>query len=135
MDGHGVYNLNKTNTFSHIERLSFFTAMTSDTMTSHLSPRLQRHFSIINLPELADGPLTTIISGTLCALCGGMEGGGGMKGKTGEGGDFSGGCLESIIQSTVAVYLQVRDRLRESDMPGRQHYTFSLKHIELAFQV
>ena len=131
MDGHGVYNLNKTNTFSHIERLSFFTAMTSDMMTSHLSPRLQRHFSIINLPELTDGPLTTIISGTLCALCGGVEGGGGIKGKTGEGG----GCLEAIIQSTVSVYLQVRDRLRESDMPGRQHYTFSLKHIELAFQV
>ena len=56
-------------------------------------------------------------------------------GTTEESARISGDTLSCVVQSTVTVFLLVRDVLRESDMTGRQHYMFSLSHIESAFQV
>ena len=131
MDCHGVYNLGKPNTFSVVEDLTLFAALPSNIGTTTIAPRLQRHFAIIHLPELVDTPLTTILTETLRTYCGGLA-----ETKAGtQGSSISADALSSIVQSTATVFLQVRDALRESNMPGRQHYVFSLSHIESAFQV
>ena len=140
IDCHGVHNLGKKNTFSAIEDLSLFTALTTASTThSPLSPRLSHHFTVIHLPELADTPLTTILTESLRTLCGGVVAGSedGMEGS--EDGTprpwISGETMSCIVQSTMTVFLRVRDSLRASEMPGRQHYVFNLSHIQCAFQV
>ena len=123
MDSGGVYTLGKPNTFSVIENLSLFTTFTS----SPVSPRLLRHVSIITLPELAGSPLTTVLTDSLRSHCAGRAG-------LGAGSEVSEN-LSSVVESTAAVFLAVRERLRPSDLPGRQHYLFSFTHIESVFQV
>ena len=132
IDGRGVYNLGKPNAWSTVEDLTIFAALTSSSGKTTISPRLQRHFAVIHLPELSEPHLAAIMSETLHTLCGGLEG---SEIVPGDGVRITGEALSSVVQSTVAVFQQVREALRESEMAGRRHYTFSLSHIESVFQV
>ena len=136
MDSGGVYSLGKPNTLSTIENLSIFTGFTTTSSSSPSlpSPRLLRHFSIVTLPELTGAPLTTILTDSLRSHCAGRAG---LEAESTEraGLEAESGGLSSVVEKTAAVFLQVRESLRPSDLPGRRHYFFSLSHIESAFQV
>ena len=134
MDNGGVYSLGKPNTLSTIENLSVFTGFTTTSSPSLPSPRLLRHFSIITLPELTGAPLTTILTDSLRSHCAGKAG---LEAESTEraGLEAESGGLSSVVEKTAAVFLEVRESLRLSDLPGRRHYFFSLSHIESAFQV
>ena len=124
MDSGKVYTLGKPNTFSNIERLSIFTTLTPSPSTPPPSHRLLRHLAIIPLPDLDGPPLITILTHTLRSLCAG-------------GAELGAESISSVVESTVSVFLQVREVLCSSQLllPGRQHYLFSLTHIQSAYQV
>ena len=125
VDGGGVYTLGKPNTLSTIENLSIFAGFTTTSSSCLPSPRLLRHFSLIPLPQLVGGPLTTILTHSLRShCCGRAEQEAGITQS-----------LASIVESTAEVFLRVRESLSPSQLPGRYHYLFSLSHIESAFQV
>lgn len=128
IDSSGAYNIGKRNTFASIEDLSLFTSLTTNIGHTTISPRLKRHFAIVHLPELSGIPLTSILTETLWTLCGGVSG-------TTAGSQIDRDKLTSIVKSSEVVFLKVRAALKESDMPGRQHYVFSLSQIESVFQV
>ena len=60
--------------------------------------------------------------------------GGGLKEVTETGPPPSGG-LNGILAGSLEAYSRVRQALGASDLPGRQHYFFSLATLESVFQV
>ena len=159
LDGRGLYNLQKHNEWSTIEDLAVFGALTSSAASASGSKgatvpsRLQRHFAVLQVPELEKPDLRAITSRLLQALLavGGNKidpppGGGpkinktdvppsgGPKGTAESGAPPSGG-LNGILSGSLEVYSRVRQALGTSDLPGRQHYFFSLATLESVFQV
>ena len=129
LDSQGVYNLANHNCWSNIEGLTLFGAMTSsDDERPSLPPCLQRHFVAISLPELEGCCLELVTSEMLRILCGGGE----EELKLWDSSQETFGC---IVKSSVDVYHHIREVFRKSNMPGRQHYLFSLGHLENTFQV
>ena len=119
MDSKGLYNLQRRNDWCAIEDLLLFTSLTSDTGVA-LAPRLQRHFAVIQIPDLRDHNLNRITSEMLHSFL---------------PADIQPDTLQGILAASVETYSAVKQTLRVSDMPGRQHYFFSLAKLESVFLV
>ena len=119
MDGRGLYNLQKQNDWCAIEDLVLFTSLTSDTGTT-LAPRLQSHFAVIQIPDLWDHTLKRVTSEMLHSFL-----------PT----DVHPDTIQGVLGASIEAYTAVKQVLKVSDMPGRQHYFFSLAKLESVFQV
>ena len=119
IDARGLYNLDKRNEWSVVEDFVIFGSLTS-TSDALIEPRLRRHLAVVNVPDLQGQSLAIVVSQQLEALLGGV---------------VSEEMLKKMVDSTIEVYRNVKQVLSVSDMAGRQHYLFSLKHLELVFQV
>ena len=119
MDGRGLYNLQKQNDWCAIEDLVLFTSLTSDTGTT-LALRLQSHFAVIQIPDLRDHTLKRVTSEMLHSFL-----------PT----DVHPDTVQGVLGASIEAYTAVKQVLKVSDMPGRQHYFFSLAKLESVFQV
>ena len=119
MDSKGLYNLQRHNDWCAIEDLLLFTSLTSD-MGVALASRLQRHFAVIQIPDLRNHNLKRITSEMLHSFL-----------PT----DIQPDTVQGILAASVETYSAVKQTLRVSDMPGRQHYFFSLAKLESVFLV
>ena len=147
LDGRGLYNLHKHNEWSTIEDLAVFGALTTSSTSGSScreeatnASRLWRHLAVVQVPELEEPALRVITSRLLEALLavGGSEidppPGGDPKGIS-ETDTPPSGCLKGILAGSLEAYSTVRQALGTSDLPGRQHYFFSLATLESVFQV
>ena len=121
LDSRGLYNLQKQNDWCSIEDLVVFGALTSARRRTTVAPRLQRHFAVIQIPNVTENSLKTITSQLLQAL---------FVAPT-----STSASLEGVHSASVELHSMVRQALKVSDMPGRQHYFFSLGNLESVFQV
>ena len=122
MDLRGMYGLQRKNEWSIVEDFVFFGALTSNT-DALVSPRLRRHFAVVPLAAPGGGNLKAIMSQQLQGL---------LDAHSYDMVDKSyGGILEASLQ----LYSSVKETLKVSDTPGRQHYFFSLKNLVSVFQV
>ena len=119
MDSRGLYNLQKQNDWCAIEDLVLFASLTSDTGTT-LPPRLQSHFAVIQLPDLRDHTLKRVTSEMLHSFL-----------PT----DVHPDTVQGVLGASIEAYTAIKQVLKVSDMPGRQHYFFSLGELESVFQV
>ena len=119
IDIKGLYNLDKKNEWSVVEDLVIFASLTSDS-DAVVEPRLRRHLATINVPDLQGYNLSVVATQQLTSL---------LQNTISEP------TLQRIVDSSIKVYLSVKRSLSVSHMPGRQHYCFSLKHLESVFQV
>ena len=119
IDTKGLYNLDKKNEWSVVEDLVIFASLTSDS-DAMVEPRLRRHVATINVPDLQGYNLSVVATQQLTALLLNA---------------ISEPTLQRIVDSSIKVYRSVKQSLSVSHMPGRQHYCFSLKHLESVFQV
>ena len=126
VDGGGLWNLSRPNCWSVVENLTIFAALTTDGKTT-IPLRLQRLFAVVQLPELSPTNLQSIVSEMLRVLCAGIG--------VWQGAELSGEVHRHVVQSSVELFSRVREALRASDTPGREHYVFSLSQLESAFQV
>ena len=119
MDSKGLYNLQKHNDWCAIEDLLLFTSLTSGKGVA-LTPRMQRHFAVIQVPDLRDHTLKRITSEMLHSFF---------------PADIQPNTVQGVLAASVEAYSAVKQTLKVSDMPGRQHYFFSLAELESVFQV
>lgn len=119
IDSKGLYNLEKKNDWCVIEDLVVFASLTSNS-DALVEPRLRRHLATVHVPDLQDHNLGVVASQQLTAL---------LENVVNED------SLQRVVDCSVEVYRSVKKVLDMSDMPGRQHYFFSLKFLESVFQV
>lgn len=121
MDSSGLYNLQKENEWCGIEDLLVCGALTSDAGV-FLAPRLRRHLAIIHTPDLKDC-LKPVTFQLLVAFF-----------ET-QSSSVSPDVQREVLNASLEVYSSVKQALKASNMPGRQHYLFSLANLESVFQV
>ena len=119
IDVKGLYNLEKKNEWCVVEDLVMFASLTSSA-DALVEPRLRRHLATIHIPDLQDHNLGVVAFEQLTAI---LEN------------TVNGDTLQKLVNSSIEVYKNVRRTLNVSDMPGRRHYFFSLRHLESVFQV
>ena len=119
IDVKGLYNLEKKNEWSVVEDLVIFGSLTSES-DALVEPRLRRHLATINVPDLQGLNLGEVSTQQLTAL---------LQSAVSED------SLQRIIHSSIKIYESVKRSLSVSHMSGRQHYCFSLRHLESVFQV
>lgn len=118
-DAKGLYNLEKKNEWCVVEDFVIFASLTSSS-DALVEPRLRRHLATVHIPELEGHNLSVVASQQLAAL---------MENVVSEN------TLLKLVDSSIEVYKSVKQVLNISNMPGRQHYFFSLKFLESVFQV
>ena len=119
LDCKGLYCLQKSNEWCAVEDLLIFAALTSASHL-HIAPRLQRHFSVIRLPELKEQNLKAIVSQMVTSH---LES------------SSSAEVLQATLSASLDAYSSLKETLKISNSPGRQHYFFSLAQLESVFQV
>ena len=119
IDSKGLYNLEKKNDWCVVEDLVIFASLTSNS-DALVEPRLRRHLATVHIPDLQDHNLVVVASQQLTTL---------LENVVNEV------SLQRVVDYSIEVYKSVKKALGVSDMPGRQHYFFSLKFLESVFQV
>ena len=105
-----------------MEDLVLFASLTTSS-EARVSQRFQRHFAVIHVPNLEGHNLSEVVSQQFHSLIQNH-----MR-------KFDGEMCKQLLEATTEVYSSVKHALNNSDMPGRQHYFFSLSHLESVFQV
>ena len=88
-----------------------------------IPPRLRRQLAVVHLPELTGESLKAVVSLQLFTF---------VSAHTGA---MDESTLQKVVGISTEVYSKVRQALKVSGMPGRQHYIFSLRQLESAYQV
>lgn len=121
-DLRGMYGLQKRNEWCTVEDFVLFGSLTSDT-DALVSPRLRRHFAVIHLPTPSDGNVRVIVAQQLQGL---LEA---------HSYDMDNKSYQGVLDASMELYNSMRQTLKVSNTPGRQHYFFSLKNLVSVFQV
>lgn len=117
-----MYGLPRRNEWCIIEDFVVFGALTSDT-DALVSPRLRRHFAVVPLAAPSEGNLKVVVSQQLQGLL------------DAHSHNMADGTFQGLLQASIELYGSVKQTLKVSDTPGRQHYFFSLKNLVSVFQV
>lgn len=88
-----------------------------------VSPRFRRHLAVIHLSSLGDESLKAIVSQQLQGL---------LEAHSHE---LNSKSVQGILEASIELYSSVKETLKVSDAPGRNHYFFSLKNLVSLFQV
>jgi dynein heavy chain len=116
----GMYDLKKIGLFKKIQKTTFLAANAPPGGgRSEVTPRLIRHFHLLNLPDLSEKSMKTIflsiITGFLTAFPG----------------EYS-AIGESMVNATLDIYSSIQKALLPT--PTKSHYTFNLRDLAKVIQ-
>ena len=88
-----------------------------------MSPRFRRHLAVIHLPSSSDSTLRVIVSQQLQGLL------------DAHSFEMEEKMFQGVLEASVELYSTIKEALKISDTPGRQHYFYSLQNLVSVFQV
>ena len=121
-DLRGLYSLQRKNEWCVVEDLVVFGALTSSS-DALVSNRLRHHFAIIHLPSPGENSLEVVVSQQLQGL---------LDAHSHHLGERE---YRGVLEASVELYSAIKETLKVSDLPGRQHYFFSIRNLVSVFQV
>ena len=116
----GFYDLKKVGLFKKIQKTTFLAANAPPGGgRSEVTPRLLRHFHLLNLPDLSDKSMKTIF---VSIITGFLQT---FPGEYAELGD-------PIVEATLDIYNSIQKALLPT--PTKSHYTFNLRDLAKVIQ-
>eukprot|EP00960_Hanusia_phi_P050219 760078-Hanusia_phi.AAC.2 len=116
----GFYDLKKIGLFKKVRNTQFLAANAPPGGgRSEVTPRLMRHFHLINLPDLSNDSMKSIF---LSIMTGFLQ-------------DFPSeyaGIGEPVVEGTLDVYVEIQRALLPT--PSKSHYTFNLRDLAKVIQ-
>jgi len=116
----GFFDLKKIGLFKKIQKTTFLAANAPPGGgRSEVTPRLLRHFHLLNLPDLSEASMKTIFNSIITGF---LE-------------DFPGEFAalgEPIVSATLDVYSSIQKALLPT--PTKSHYTFNLRDLAKVIQ-
>lgn len=123
VDVQGLYNLKKENEWSSLEDFVFLATANTDHPSSTITDRLMSRFAVIRVPEWTLSTLESTISTLAEAIL--------LSSPV----RISKDMITKVTNASVQLFVSVRNVLRDSTLPGRYHYMFSLSQLVSLFQV
>ena len=105
-----------------MEDFVVFGALTSNS-DALVSTRLRHHFAIIHLPSPGENILEIVVAQQLQGL---------LEAHSHHLGERE---YRGVLEASIELFAGVRQTLKVSDLPGRQHYFFSIQNLVSVFQV